>query len=165
MYELKPLHREAIPAALAKAEKYRVLNQPAEAESICLDVLLLEPEDMQATTLLLLALTDQFPDRSAPIAWKRAQELVDKLHGEYEPIYYQGLIWERRAKARLQQGGPGAADVAVPWLREAMTWYEKAEKLRPIGNDDALLRWNACVRTLEHLPVQAPDERDERPHE
>jgi hypothetical protein len=163
--ELKPLNREAVPAALAKAENYRVLNQPFEAESICLDVLAIEPDDMQATTLLLLALTDQFPDRAATTAWRRAQELVDKLHGEYEPLYYHGVIWECRAKARLQQGGPGAAEVAIPWLRDAMGWYEKAEKLRPIGNDDALLRWNACARALNELPAAIADESDDRPAE
>ena len=34
---LKPLHKDAIKGALAKAERYRLLNEPAEAESICLD--------------------------------------------------------------------------------------------------------------------------------
>jgi hypothetical protein len=29
-----------------------------------------------------------------------------------------------------------------------MTWYEKAEAARPAGNDDAILRWNACLRLL-----------------
>ena len=39
MFELKPLSREAIPAALEKAMRYRLLNEPGAAESICHDVL------------------------------------------------------------------------------------------------------------------------------
>ena len=31
--------------AVAKAKQYRVLNQPAEAESICRDILEVEPEN------------------------------------------------------------------------------------------------------------------------
>jgi hypothetical protein len=31
-----------------------------------------------------------------------------------------------------------------------MDAYEEAEKIRPAGNDDALLRYNSCVRTIEH---------------
>ena len=27
--------------------------------------------------------------------------------------------------------------------------FEEAERLRPAGNDDAILRWNACVRFLQ----------------
>ena len=44
-----------------------------------------------------------------------------------------------------------------------MTRYEKAEAIRPAGNDDALLRWNACARLLmrdQHL-VPAVEEREE----
>ena len=43
MFDLKPLSKDAIPAALAKAERYRLLNEPGEAESICLDVLRIDP--------------------------------------------------------------------------------------------------------------------------
>jgi hypothetical protein len=35
-----------------------------------------------------------------------------------------------------------------------MTWYEKAERERPAGNDESILRWNTCARILardEHL--------------
>ena len=71
MFQLKPLHKDAIPAALAKAERYRLLNEPGEAESICLDVLQVDPGSQDALVMLILALTDQFPQelpssRSAP---------------------------------------------------------------------------------------------------
>jgi hypothetical protein len=29
-----------------------------------------------------------------------------------------------------------------------MQWYERAQAVRPPGNDDSLLRWNACARFL-----------------
>ena len=58
---------------------------------------------------------------------------------------------------------PGSGPRVYEWLREAMAWYEKAEAIRPAGNDDALLRWNACARLLmrdQHL-VPAVEERGE----
>ena len=145
MFELKPIHREAIPNALKKAELYRLLNEPAQAESICCDVLQVDAHNQQAMITLLLALTDQFDQG---VAINRPQELLPHLHGEYERAYYAGLIYERKARAQLSQGLPGARFTAYELLREAMFWYERAEAIRPPDNDDATLRWNACVRTF-----------------
>ncbi|PYK96972.1 MAG: hypothetical protein DME19_17980 [Verrucomicrobia bacterium] len=147
MFELKPLSREAIPAALEKATRYRLLNEPAEAESICLDVLRADPDNQQALVILLLALTDRF-SKGYGVSDTQAQELLPRLHGDYERIYHAGIICERKAKANLHHGGPGAGFNAFEFLREAMTCFEKAEKLRPPGNDDALLRWNTCARII-----------------
>ena len=160
MHELKPLSREAIPAALEKAERYRLLGEPAEAESICLDVLRAEPENQRALVLLLLALTDRF-GKSFAVGHTQAREILPRLRGEYERLYYAGVISERQGKAALQQGTPGF--VAAAWLREAMALYEQAAALRPPGNDDALLRWNTCVRIVSenHLPETADEERTE----
>jgi hypothetical protein len=150
MFELKPIHREAIPNALKKAELYRLLNEPAQAESICYDILQVDPENPRALTTLLLALTDQF---ERGLAVNRAQDLLPRLHGEYERAYYAGIIYERKARAQLNQGIPGAKFAAYELLREAMFWYERAEAIRPPDNDDAMLRWNACARTImdQHL--------------
>ena len=41
-----------------------------------------------------------------------------------------------------------------------MDWYEKAEALRPAGNDDPLLRWNACARHLARHPELKPEVED-----
>jgi hypothetical protein len=145
MFELKPIHREAIPNALKKAELYRLLNEPAQAESICCDVLQVDAHNQQALITLLLALTDQFDQG---IAINRPQELLPRLPGEYERAYYAGLIYERKARAQLSQGLPGARFTAYELFREAMFWYERAEAIRPPDNDDAMLRWNACARTF-----------------
>ena len=146
-FELKPLSREAIPAAIEKAMRYRLLNEPGEAESICHDVLRTDPENQQALVTLLLALTDRF-SKGYAVGATEAKELLPRLRGPYEQAYYAGIICERRAKAQLQRGGPGCGFEAYEGLREAMMWYEKAEALRPAGNDDALLRWNACARII-----------------
>jgi hypothetical protein len=45
---LKPLSVDAIPSALVNAERYRFLNEPGEAESICLDVLAVDPANQAA---------------------------------------------------------------------------------------------------------------------
>src|SRR5947199_3477289 len=104
MSELKLLHKDAIPAALEKAERYRLLNEPAHAESICLDVLAVDPENQRALVMLLLALTDQF--QTGPTdCFRHAEAVVPRLNGEYERCYYTGIIWERRGYARASQGG------------------------------------------------------------
>ncbi len=147
MFTLKPLSKPGIPAALQKAERYRLLNEPWEAESICRDVLAVEPDNQAALIALILSLSDQF-DRELGPDPAELKELVARLRTAYEQVYYAGLIAERRGKARLARGGPGAGAMAWEFLREAMELYERAERVRPAGNDDALLRWNTCARIL-----------------
>ena len=147
MFQLKSLSREGITAALDKAERYRLLNEPREAESICLDVLEIDSENQKALVILLLSITDQF-GRRAPDATRQARELLPRLRDEYERTYYAGIIFERQAKAVLKRGMPGGEFQAYDWFRNAMDLFEKAESIRPPGNDDALLRWNTCVRSI-----------------
>ena len=157
MFELKSISQESIPRALEKVERYRLLNEPWQAESICLDVLQIEPENQQALVMLLLALTDQFELGSAGL-FKRAQEVVPRIQSEYERAYYGGIICERRATAQLSHGAPGSGVIAYHWLREAMGLYERAEAIRPPGNDDAVLRWNTCARMVMRNPHLVPTE-------
>jgi hypothetical protein len=148
MFDLKPLNPDAVPRALQKAERYRLLNEPEEAESICLDILAVAPDNQDAMITLLLALTDQFHHDDGASCYAQAKLLLPQLQGEYERCYYAGIICERRGNAQLTNHGPGAFGHAYVWFREAMTWYEKAETLRPPQNDDAVLRWNNCARTI-----------------
>ena len=161
-FELKTLSPEAVPRALAKAERYRLLNEPGEAESICLDALQIDPENNDAMVMLLLALTDQFHDEVATAA-SDAMKLVERLRNPYERAYYTGIVWERRAKAQLRRGSLGLGPQVYAWLREAMSWFEQAEAIRPSGNDDPLLRWNCCARLLMRDQRLAPasEERGE----
>ena len=164
MFELKTLSAEAIPAALEKAERYRLLNEPAEAESICLDVLKIAPENQQAIVILLLAVTDRF-SKDYGVSDTQAKELLSRITGEYECAYYSGILSERRAKMKLAQGGHGSA-WAYDLFREAMEHYEKAEAIRPPGNDDALLRWNTCARIIaRNKLVPREEENFEQPLE
>jgi tetratricopeptide (TPR) repeat protein len=161
-FELKTLSPEAVSRALAKAERYRLLNEPAEAESICLDALSIEPDNHEALITLLLALTDQF-EEDIPMTVSEAFKVVERMSDPYERAYYSGIVWERRAKAQLHRGGLGRGPQVYGSLREAMTWYERAEAIRPAGNDDALLRWNTCARLIMRDQRLAPiaDEREE----
>ena len=158
---LKPISLEAIPAALEKAHRYRMLNQPQQAESICLDVLAADPASQTAVATLLLALTDQFP-RSLQPQFDRAMELLGKLTDLYERTYFENLICERRAKAHLRSGSPMASGMAHAWIERAMRLFENAETMRPPGDDDAVLRWNSCARLLRSHPEVQPLPMDER---
>src|SRR3954454_2578809 len=134
MFTLKTLSPEAIDRSLEKAERYRLLNEPEEAESICLDVLAIAPDNRPALVTLLLALTDQFPHGAAD-AVRRAQEVVTRLDAEYDRAYYAGIICERRANAKLAGQASGSQVVAYDLYRQAMRWYERAEELGPFGNE------------------------------
>src|SRR6266446_9201499 len=159
MPELKSLSKEAIPAALEKAERYRLLNEPGEAESICLDILETDPENQPALITLLLALTDRF-SKGYGVGDTQANQLFARIKGEYERTYYSGILAERRAKAKLAQGTPGSKFYAYDGFRDAMNWFEKAETVRPPGNDDALLRWNTCARIIERNNLVARQEEE-----
>jgi len=83
------------------------------------------------------------------------------LSDGYDRLYYAGIIRERRAKAVLQRDAYAAAAAAAGWLREAMSFFARAEAIRPAQNDDAVLRWNACGRLLEQLPgIEAADVKE-----
>jgi tetratricopeptide (TPR) repeat protein len=163
MFELKRISREGIDKALAKAERYRLLNEAWQAESICRDILALEPGHQEALVSLLLAITDQFKLEGGERV-DAAVEIIPRLEGEYRQAYYTGIIWERRAMALLQRSRPGSGPLAYERLREAMAHYERAEALRPRGDDSAIVRWNSCARMImRHDEVGPAPEDDFRP--
>jgi hypothetical protein len=140
MFKLKPLSKQAIPAALEKANCYRFLNEPVEAESICLDILEVEPENQQAIITLLLSLTDQF-GHDLGRSFTKARDLFSRLE---------------------DRGGPGSGHLAYDWFRQAMEAYESAIDQRLSGNDDAILRWNACARIMMNNSTVAPAKEENR---
>lgn len=151
--KLKPISKDAIPAALEKAEQYRLLNQPRFAESICLDILQIDSSNQKALVSLLLALTDQFGQTSFKAA-RQAQEIANRLKDKYDQLYYTGIILERQGNAALVSGVPGSDFDAYEWYLEAMEFYEKADAIHPEGNNDPILRWNTCVRTIEEYSLK-----------
>jgi hypothetical protein len=152
-FELKSISVDGIPEALTKVERYRLLNEPALAESICLDVLAVVPDHQQALISLLLARTDQFHYTAQP---KGALEVLAGIKGDYEQEYYAGVIWERLGNARIRHGDPGARTSGYHALRDAMSHYEAAMKCASPGNDDAILRWNTCARLIMQNPDIQP---------
>jgi hypothetical protein len=156
MAALKRISPNGVERALEKAERYRLLNEPGDAESICEDILEIEPQNQRALVTLLLARTDQF-QHGRGVGAAAAREVLPRLTNDYQRAYYAGIISERWARTRHSHGAPGSAGAVYQWLREAMDWYEKAEALRPAGNDDALLRWNACARLLARHPELKPE--------
>jgi len=145
-YELKLISTACIAEAIAKAELYRSLTEPEEAESICRDILAIEPQHQLALRLLGLALTDQFAG-GASDRYREAEAAFQQLDDAYERLYYAGILYERRAKAQLHAGQ--LSHTLLPLFEQAMRSFAEAEKVRPAGNDDAILRWNRCVRLLQ----------------
>lgn len=147
--KLKTISKSGIGEAIAKAELYRYLNEPEEAESICRDILAADPHHMLGLRTLGLAITDQFTggpgDRYAEV-----EQIFQSLTDGYERLYYTGLLCERRVKAQLRAGR--APHTLLPLLEKALQCFAEAEQSRPPGNDDAILRWNRCVRLLQSQP-------------
>jgi hypothetical protein len=153
VFKLKPISRDAIPRCLERGDRYRLMGEPELAESICRDILRVDPQNQQALVTLLLALTDQFTTDNAEIV-RQANDVLARLKGEYERRYYAGIICERRGLAASKRTVLGSGQIVSEFLRQAMSWYEQAEAVRPAGNDDAVIRWNACVRLLQRQAQQ-----------
>jgi len=149
MFELKPLHHDAIPRALEKANKYRLLNEPGAAESIYLDILAVEPDNQEALKNIVLAMSDRF-GKDYAVGDTHINDFVAQLSDPYEKAYCTGIVYERRAKATLAKGGLQAYELFVT----AMDWFEQAEALRPAGNDDPILRWNGCARIINRNKLE-----------
>ena len=156
MFQLKKISQESIPAALEKAERYRFLNEPVLAESICSDILDADPGNPKALIIMLLAMTDQLDH--APEKLIQSRELLPRMATEYDRHYYAGIICERKGNSILNTTVPDAGTTAYEWLSEAMDHFEKAEELRLPGNDDALLRWNTCAREIMRRHLQPREE-------
>lgn len=146
-FNLKPISKEAIPRAIEKAERYRLINESWAAESICRDILEIDPANQEVLVILVLALSDQVANGHAT-AMKSVHEVLHRITDPYQRAYYTGIASERRAQAHILRGGMGSGGMAYDALKDAMAWYEKAEAIRPAGNDDAILRWNTCARLI-----------------
>jgi hypothetical protein len=163
-FQLKRISVEAIPHALEKAERYRLLNDPVQAESICHDILAVDAANQDALRCLILSLTDQFSAAGTAHAAREARVCIAKLSDEYERAYYNGVVHERETRAFLHRKNV-VRSAAYDGFRHAMEWYERAEALRPPGNEDAVLRWNSCVRAIERERLAPADDERELPLE
>ena len=166
--KLKRISAAGIEEALSKVQLYRYLNEPEEAESICQDILAIEPDHQLALRNLGLAITDQFKGDVSD-RYAEAHGIFERLSAPYERHYYLGLLLERRGKEQLSAGQPPHGLLVL--FENAMHHFEEAEKIRPVGNDDSILRWNRCARVLRgisaeewHEHADALDAGDTRPY-
>ena len=159
----KPLSKDLIPRALIKANHYRLLNEAWQAESICRDILQVEPINQEAILYLILAITDQFgKDGTAKL--DEAKDLCTNLNSKFEEKYYLGIIAERQGITSLSRNTPRAKYIAYEHHRNAMEFFEDAEKIQPKDNQDAVLRWNACIRRIEEFKLTpSPDDDSVQP--
>src|SRR5919204_392328 len=95
-----------------------------------------------------------------PISTAAVPKAIKKAD-QYQRYYYGGLVLERQARAYMCRGKSRVA--AYDCFRDAMDHYEKAERIRPEDDDSALLRWNACLRTIRRGQLHPPpaDEREQ----
>jgi len=160
-HRLKRLGERDRDDALAKAEQYRALNEPEEAESICRDVLDVAPDNQRALRLLGLALTDRFH-----VEWTgvidEALAVFRRLPSLYERVYYEGVAWERCAKAQLARG---LVHNAADSLERAMDLFAEAEAVGPKDVPEPILRWNRCVRFVAQHPELVDARERPRNHE
>ena len=163
-FALKKISPDGIPHALERAERYRLLNEPAQAESIYRDVLAVDGDNQTALRALILALTDQFGAHGAAGTAREARDHIVQLDDEYDRAYYTGIVYERETRAYLERKNV-VRSAAYDGFRHAMEWYERAEGLRPPGNVDAILRWNSCVRAIERERLEPAAAEHELPLE
>lgn len=150
---LHAINVNSVELALDKARQYRSLLEPEMAESICLDILNINQDNQQALVIYILALSDQLhhPDKQSQI--KVIQSVIEKLDSEYQRHYYTGLLNERQARFLLSQ--PMSRSFAYDYFIEAFKHYELAKPLGPENNDEAILRSNSCIRTIQKEKLQA----------
>jgi len=159
MLHLKPLSKDSISKALVKAKHYRLLNEPWQAESICRDILAIDPTHQFAILHLILSISDQL-SLGENSAASEAKDLCTQLTDKYQQKYYAGIIEERSGKAAMKRSTPRAKYIAYDYYREAMSLFEEAEKIQPKDNQDAVLRWNACVRSIQENNLSPSPEDD-----
>jgi len=157
-YKLKPISSAGINEAISKVELYRYLNEPGEAESICRDILAQDPQHQTALRLLGLSITDQFSGGMSD-RYAEADRIFHSLTNDYERSYYTGILHERKAKAQLRAGRP--PHTVRPSFESALKCFEEAEQISPPNNDDAILRWNRCVRLLQSRGAEWSKDMDE----
>lgn len=153
--ELIAIAKAAVPGALEKAKHYRLLNDPEQAESICLDILEVQPDHREAKVVLILALTDRFSDRGGAQRIKKARELARSIEDPYQALYYEGIVWEREGRADLKRNLPGGA--AYVALRRAMDLFKQASARSTEDDAQADLRFNGCLRTIRERGLKPPD--------
>ncbi|NQZ54398.1 MAG: hypothetical protein HRT93_09130 [Piscirickettsiaceae bacterium] len=144
---LHDIRISAVAQAIEKAKQYRSLLEPDIAESICLDVLNIDPDNQEVLIIYILALLDQISRSEKQTQIKTIERTIEKLTSQYQRYYYAGLLNERRARHLITQAM--SHSFAYDYFIEALNFYQQAVDKCPEQNDEAILRWNSCIRTIE----------------
>ncbi|AFJ01431.1 hypothetical protein Q7C_252 [Methylophaga frappieri] len=155
---LHDIHADSVELAIDRARQYRSLLEPEIAESICLDVLHIQPDNQQARIIYILALTDQIDVSGSQSPFQAIETAIELLDNPYQQQYYTGIYFERRARFMLSQ--PMSRAFAYDYFVKALQCYQQAEKIRPEHNDESILRWNSCVRTIAREKLKPVSEQD-----
>lgn len=157
--DLHLIRHEAVASALVKARQYRSLLEPEMAISICLDIFAIEPDHQVALVIYILALTDSFTKAGTKKSDQVVLQAISRLNAEYERIYYEGIFHERKARGLVNHSM--SKSFAYRLFLEAMACYNKAKPLSPKDNDDAVLRYNSCVRTIKSENLEPRQDMDD----
>lgn len=155
------IHKESIDTVLDKARQYRSLLEPDLAISICLDVFAVDADHQETLVIYILALSDTLSHggTGAHKPDKKILDAIKKLRSDYQQSYYQGIFYERKARSLMRHAM--SRSFAYNLLSQAIKCYQQAEKLSPKGCDDAILRYNACLRTIENEHLQPRQDADD----
>ena len=161
MFELKRLTAAGIPAALEKAEQYRLLNQPWAAESICWDTYAaVDPTHQHALRTRLLAQTDQLGSDMGAVRRCAPKRLaVDSLMRTSVHIMPASSASVSRRRhwniARLAPGTPPMTNCAKRW-----SGTTRPRPSGSAGDDDAILRWRLPARACSISRRTSPPRGD-----
>lgn len=156
---LQDIHADSIDLALERARQYRSLLEPEIAESICLDILNIDPGNQAALVVYILALSDQISTSGSQSPFQQIDNAIEQLSSDYKKMYYTGIVHERRARFLLTQ--PMSRAFAYDYFVKALDCFQHAENMRPDHNDEAILRWNSCVRIIQREKLQPLSEGDD----
>ena len=117
---LHDIHADSIDLALDKARQYRSLLEPEIAESICLDVLNIDPANQAALVLYILALTDQISISGSQSPFQAIETAISQLQSDYKQLYYTGIFHERRARFMLIFAAVNGLGRRLGWSRRML---------------------------------------------
>ena len=133
-----------------------MLNEPGEAESICLDILETDPENQPALITLLLALTDRF-SKGYGVSDTQANHCSRGSRANTSAPTTRGFWPSAGPRRNSRRDTPGPVITPTMIVRSDAAVRE-GRNVRPPGNDDALLRWNTCARMMAKNKLAARDE-------
>ncbi len=150
------IHKNTINSALDKAKQYRLLLEPELAVSICLDIFNIDKKHQETIIVYILALSDNLSKQKNDT---KIFDAIKLLTSEYHKKYYTGIYHERKALSLMK--GNMSASFAYNLFTKAMDFYKQAIEISADDNDDAILRYNSCIRIIQHNRLSPRQDNDD----